>query len=106
MPQKRKHATNSARQAAYRTRLQEARKQELAERGLPTLPPLSSMPGTTRWTGAIRRAEALLVLVHDEMQGYFDDRSEAWQESERGQLHQERIEALSEVLSALDALGL
>ena len=67
MPQQRKHQTNSARQAAYRNRLELARKQELSERGLPALPPLASMPGTARWNGAIRRCVALLTLVHEEM---------------------------------------
>jgi hypothetical protein len=104
MPQQRKHQTNSARQAAYRNRLELARKQELSEHGLPALPPLASMPGTVRWKGAIRRCVALLNLVHDEMQGYFENRSEVWQESDRGVDHEERIAALAQLLSDLEDL--
>jgi hypothetical protein len=40
--------------------------------------------------------------TRDEMQAYFDDRSEQWQESERGETLQERIEALETVLSDLE----
>ncbi len=105
MPQQRKHQSNSARQAAYRNRLELARKQELKERGLPALPPLASMPGTARWTGAIQRCVALLTLVHHEMQGYFDDRSESWQESDRGVEHEERMTAIEQLLSDLEDLG-
>ncbi len=105
MPQQRKHLTNSARQAAYRSRLELARQQELSERGLPALPPLASMPGTVRWNGAIRRCVALLTLVHEEMQGYFEERSEAWQESDRGVDHQERMAAIAQLLSDLEDLG-
>jgi hypothetical protein len=105
MPQQRKHQTNSARQAAYRNRLELARKQELSERGLPALPTLASMPGTARWNGAIRRCVVLLTLVHSEMQGYFDDRSESWQESDRGVDHEERITAIEQLLSNLEDLG-
>jgi len=105
MPQQRKHQSNSARQAAYRNRLELARKQELSERGLPALPPLASMPGTARWNGAIRRCVTLLTLVHDEMQGYFEDRSEVWQESDRGVDHQERMMAIEQLLSDLEDLG-
>jgi hypothetical protein len=38
------------------------------------------------------------------MQSYFDDRTEVWQESDRGLLHEERLEALDEVLEALGEL--
>lgn len=45
-------------------------------------------------------------LVHDEMQGYFDDRSEAWQERDRGMEHEQRITAIEQLLSDLEDLGL
>lgn len=104
MPQQRKHKSNSARQAAYRTRQAIARKKQLAERGLPSLPTLASLPGNARWNAAIRRSVDMLTLVRDEMADYFDERSEAWQEGDRGVIHQERGETLDEWLSALDDL--
>jgi hypothetical protein len=102
MPQPRKYPDNSARQAAYRRRQASARQAERTQKGLPALPTLSSVPGTARWRAAIAHAAALLTTVKDEMLAYFDDRSETWQDSERGAAHQERIDALEEVLAALD----
>src|SRR5580704_1814692 len=81
MPPKRKYETNGSRQAAYRLRQANVRQAERAEKGLPSLPPIASLPGHPRWRTAIRYALALLTLVHDEMVAYFDDRSEVWQES-------------------------
>jgi hypothetical protein len=106
MPQKRKHQSDSARQAAYRARVESARKAELAERGLPPLPRLPSLPGSARWKAALGRAVQLLNLVHDEMAGYYEDRSEVWQESDRGTAHQERVEILEELLTTLEELDL
>jgi hypothetical protein len=39
--------------------------------------------------------------TRDEMQAYTDDRSEQWQESERGEAMQERIESLSSMIDDL-----
>ncbi len=105
MPE-RKHESNGARQAAYRVRQAAQRRQELADRGLPSFPPLASLPGTARWNAAIQRCVALLTLVCEEMSAYYEDRSETWQESDRGQTHQERIEALSDLLASLEEIGL
>lgn len=105
MPQKRKHQSNSARQAAYRARVESARQAELAEGGLPPLPRLPSLPGSARWKAAMGRAVKLLNLVHDEMAGYYEERSEVWQESDRGTAHQERVEILEELLTTLEELA-
>jgi hypothetical protein len=105
MPPKRKYDTNGSRQAAYRLRQASVRQAERAEKGLPSLPPIASLPGQARWTTAIRYALALLTLVHDEMVAYFDARSEVWQESDRGTAHQERIDTLEELLATLDELA-
>ena len=100
----RKHPDNAARQAAYRARQANVRKAERQERGLPALPALPSLPGTARWRAAFGHAGQLLALIHEEMGAYFDDRSEAWQESDRGVDHQERMQALEELQSALEEL--
>jgi hypothetical protein len=105
MPPKRKHDSNSARQAAYRLRQAGVRQAERAEKGLPSLPSIASLPGHTRWRTALRYALALLTLVHEEMIAYFDERSEIWQESDRGTAHQERIDTLEELLGVLDELA-
>lgn len=105
MPQPRKHDTPAQRQAAYRARSETARQRQQRERGLPELPAIATMPGTIRWNAIFRYAETLLCNAQAEMVDYFDARSEAWQESDRGMRHQERletVETLVETLAELD----
>ncbi len=96
MPQRKIHASHAQRQAAYRRRCEEARQQQLQEKRLPALPAIPTMPGTPRWRQAIANAADLLTMVSDEMEAYFDERLEEWQESEKGENFRERIDALSE----------
>ena len=96
MPQPKTHDSHGQRQAAYRRRCQQARNRQLQEKGLPELPAISTIPGTARWKQAIANAGHLLSLVEQEMQTYYDDRSDSWLESERGDQFQERIEAVSQ----------
>ena len=102
MPQQRKHNTNAARQEAYRARCEQTRQNALAAKGLPSLPAIATLPGWSRWNASFTAAHALVADSLSQMQCYFDDRSESWQESERGEEHQERI---ASVEAALDALG-
>jgi hypothetical protein len=102
MPQQRKYNTNAARQEAYRARYELTRQAALAAKGLPSLPAIATLPGWVRWNASFTAAHALIADSLNEMQGYFDDRSESWQEGERGEDHQERI-ALVE--AALEAVG-
>ena len=66
------------------------------------LPSIATIPGWTRWNASFTAAHALVANSLSEMQDYFDDRSESWQEGERGEEHQERI---ASVEAALDALA-
>ena len=43
------------------------------------------MLGWPRWNAAIEAARELVERTVEEMQEYFDDRSEDWQESERAE---------------------
>ena len=104
MPTPRRHANHAARQAAYRERQAEARSNEWASKGMPSLPALATVPGHPRWQALIRQASLLLETVQEEMQPYYDHRTETWQESERGADFLERLEALQEVQSAVDDL--
>ena len=104
MPQPRKHESPAHRQAAYRARNDQARASQLRERGLPALPTISTMPGTIRWNAMVRHAEQMLCTAQAEMTDYFDDRSEAWQESDRGAEHQERMAAVEAIVDALGEL--
>ena len=101
VPQPRLHRDRAARQAAYRARCERARQVALAAKGLPSLPAIASMPGWARWNASLTAAHQMLAGTVSEMQDYFDDRSETWQESERGEEHQERIASAEAVLEGL-----
>ncbi len=104
MPQPKTHASAAARQAAYRKRCEQARRAALVAKGLPSLPAIASLPGWKRWNASFEAAQELIENTLDEMREYYDDRSEAWQESDRGDEHQERISTVEEALDALGSL--
>ena len=104
MPQPRRYVSAAARQAAYRSRREQARQGELAAKGLPSLPVISSIPGWARWNASFKAAHELLADTLGEMQDYYEDRSESWQESDRGDEHQEKIASLEAVVDALSDL--
>ena len=96
MPEPKLYASHAQRQAAYRRRCREATERQLRDKGLPALPAVSTIPGATRWCQAITNATELLSMVAEEMESYFDDRSEAWQESDRADTFRERLDAICE----------
>ncbi len=105
MPTPRRHADQAQRQAAYRQRLTAARAQELQVKGLPSLPAIPTLPGGRRWELLRRQALELLKTMHQEMEGYHAQRSDLWQESERGEHMAERIDALQEGITVVEELG-
>jgi len=105
MPQPKLHASAAVRQDSYRKRRENARRIELAAKGLPPLPTISSLPGWPRWKASVEAARVLLDQTLGEMQDYFDDRSESWQEGERGDEHQERIAAVEVAIEAMNDLN-
>jgi hypothetical protein len=106
MPQPKKYASPAARQAAYRHRCEQALQVTLAGKGLPSLPVIATMPGWPRWNASFRSAQELIADTLGEMQDYFEDRSESWQEGERGEEHQEKMASVEAVLDALGDLTL
>lgn len=104
MPQSKKYTSQAARQKAYRERCKRAREIEQTSKGLPSLPAIAAMPGWSRWNACFQAASELLTSALNEMQAYYDDRTERWQEDERGEEFQERtgaVEAAIEILSDL-----
>ena len=93
MPTPRKYATNAARQAAYRRR----------DTASPAASPPAT-PGTRRWMALLGHARFLLATVTREMTTYGTERSNAWQESERGETFTERIETVEAILDLLEEL--
>lgn len=104
MPTPRQHAHQAARQAAYRRRLTEGRRKEWAAKGLPPLPAVASLPGHRRWQTLAQQASMLLQTVQEEMQEYFDDRSESWQQEERGAAFLEKLQAVQEAQAGVEDL--
>ena len=94
----------AAEQAAYRKRCEAARKRVLASKGLPQLPAISTMPGWPRWTASLSTARELIERTVEEMQEYFDERSEEWQEGEKAPVFQERIDEVQAMLDAMSEL--
>jgi hypothetical protein len=105
MPAPRRYATAALRQAAYQKRKNAAREDELRAKGLPPMPLIPTMPGTRRWSLMLASARALVQGICDEREGYYDDRSEEWQDSDRGTDFQEQTEAIANALGALDDIG-
>ncbi len=91
--------TPAEKQRAYRDRL----KQRAAGQ-LPAAPILTNIPPERRWKALQEQARTALQTMIEEMEAYRDERSETWQESERGESFQERIEALETVITELDEL--
>lgn len=102
MPAPRRYANPAQRQAAYRARLAEAKQQEGLAQRIPAFPAVAPLPGPRRWQALTQHALLLLQIVQEEMQHYYDERSERWQESERGEAFLERLQAIQEAHSATE----
>jgi hypothetical protein len=101
MSQLRQYADNAAKQRAYRARQAEARRSEQRAKGLPPAAALPTLPSHARWQALLAQARLSLQAARDEMQAYHDDRSQAWQQSERADVLLERIDSLEQALDAL-----
>ena len=97
-------AQAARRQSKFRKRQQEARRREQASKGLPSMPKITTMPGTDRWQATIEAAELLLSQAADEMNGYYADRSETWKESYAAEEHRQREKAITKIANALDEM--
>ena len=102
MPQPRLHESSAQRQAAYRQRVHQARQEQLTAHAWPPLPAWPTVPGQARWLALRVQAQWCLTHVTDEMQQYYEDRSEAWQESEKPVAFEARLAAVEAALQALD----
>jgi hypothetical protein len=98
MPQPRKHSSDAQRQAACRRRRSQALAALQAAKGLAPLPSIATMPGWTRWRQILAQVEEALRNVQEQMQSYYDDRSEDWQESDKADEFTEKIEAIDELV--------
>lgn len=91
MPTPRKYASAAQRQAAYRRRLA-AQSQ---------MKPMPTVPGHRRWRTMRNQCTSILDAAVAEMEVYHDQRSDAWQDSERGEEFTEMMESMAEIAAAL-----
>ena len=106
MPTPKQHDSRADRQKAYRQRTEQARRDALAAKNLPATAPIPTMPSIARWQALHDQARAALDTMQAEMQGYFADRSEVWQEGEKGAAFQEVLDRVEEARAAVDDLSL
>jgi len=94
MPTPRKYKSGAERQVAYRLRCKE-REATLSY-------PLPLTPGRKRWRAMLGRTLHLIEQAHEEMQDYYDGKSETWQDSERGEAFAETMEAVADIASQIE----
>jgi hypothetical protein len=104
MPTPRQHPDHAARQRAYRARQAQARRDELQTKGLPPSPPIATLPSRARWLALLAQARLALESVRDEVQAYYEDRSERWKEGDRAAVLTDHLDALEQVLGDLTDL--
>jgi hypothetical protein len=104
MPQQRQYPDNAAKQRAYRARQAQAHGAKQEASSLPPAASLPTLPSRARWQVLLTQARLCLETARDEMQGYYDDRSEVWQQGERAATLQDQLDSLGQALEELDAL--
>jgi hypothetical protein len=102
MPQPKQYANRAQQQAAYRKRRTCSEQELLAQKGLPPLPAIPTLPGHARWRAMLWQAQMLLCAATEEMQTYHDERSEAWQESTNAEELLAKLERLQETMAQLE----
>ena len=104
MPTPKQYSNSAARQQAYRERVKQSRAQERVDKGMPFGSAIGTMPSRHRWVGLLGLAQSSLQCALDEMESYYDDRSELWQENERGEALKDRIESLQSLIDEISNL--
>ncbi len=103
MPRPRRHEGNAQKQRAYRER----KKRALSSltQNLPKSSGLAAVPSAARWRVMKEQALTILHRLDLEMQNYRDARTEDWQEGEKGDAFQKRIERVQDAVQAVEEIG-
>lgn len=102
MPTPQIHADRAAKQKAYRDRQKAAIAEQLAAKNLPTVSIIPTMPSAARWKALHEQARRALQTMLDEMQAYRDERTDTWQESERGEAFTAMIDQAQEMIDTVE----
>lgn len=65
-------------------------------------PSIPAAPGRRRWNAMLKASSLLLDHAAREMEDYFDQRSEQWQESEAGESLAQMLESAQEALTIIE----
>jgi hypothetical protein len=103
MSRPKQYSSDAERQAAYRERSKEKQAASVLA-ALPSAPGVANMAAKRRWQSLLESARSSLALLQGEMATYYDDRSEAWQGSERGENHQNDLDTIDQAISLLGEL--
>jgi hypothetical protein len=98
-------AQAALRQSRFRKRQQEVRRREQREKGLPPMPKITAMPGKARWQATVEAAEALLSQAAEEMEEYWENRSETWKESYAASELLQRRKRLTKIAETLNYMA-
>jgi hypothetical protein len=104
MPTPKRHDSAAARQRDYRRRRKLARLSSPSPESLPGTASIAAMPSTARWKALRHQAEAALQTLFEEMEIYQEQRSESWQEGDKGQAFQEALDKLEEAIDAVKSI--
>jgi hypothetical protein len=104
MPQPRRHQSAAAKQRSYRQRLEARFGDSVCTGRIPKGSAVPGIPSTARWRALRGQAIEVLGILKDEMESYQADRSDNWQQSERGEAFQEKLDLLQEAMEALDSI--
>lgn len=104
MPQPKRHQSAAAKQRAYRQRLEAKFGASACPGQTPKASPVPLIPSTARWRSMREQAMGLLGILKTEMENYLADRSDNWQESEKGETFQEKLDLLQEALDVLASI--
>ena len=97
----RKYANNAERQAAYRARYASQVKIESGLRSLVAPPRIPPAMGHRRWNTMMVQACSMVETAIGEMEAYYEEKSEAWQDSERGERLSEKLESAQEIAALM-----
>jgi len=96
MPQPRKYASAAHKQAAYRQRCAQGEQSKV----------IPQIAGYRRWNAMRMQALFFLEQVTSEMECYYNQRSDSWQDSERAEAFTEAMDSTAETAALLREIAL
>jgi len=106
MPTPRKHESPAARPARVSAKSEGSAFGRTQSQGSARCSRYPHDSGKVRWHAMVYQALALLWAAQGEIQSYMDDRSEAWQESQKAEALQEVKEAILEAFLCAEAIDI